>query len=95
MTDSNVFASFDTAFHRSIPEHAAVYPLPYEWTARWDLRRFGFHGLTVQYTVTRATELLHRMPRRLVVCHLGAGCSVTAVLDGQRTRAWASPPWKV
>jgi acetate kinase len=76
-------AAFDTAFHASLPDAAAVYPLAWEWTQRWDLRRFGFHGLSVQYAVQRATQLLDTQPRRLVVCHLGAGCSATAVLDGR------------
>jgi acetate kinase len=75
-------AAFDTAFHASLPEAAAVYPLPWEWTQRWELRRFGFHGLSVQYAVERASALLGSRPRRLVVCHLGAGCSATAVLEG-------------
>ena len=76
-------AAFDTAFHASLPAPAATYPLPWDWTNRWNLRRFGFHGLSVQYAVGRATELLGARPSRLVVCHLGAGCSATAVLDGQ------------
>jgi acetate kinase len=76
-------AAFDTAFHTSLPEAAAIYPLPWEWTERWGLRRFGFHGLSVQYALGRATELLGAQPARLVVCHLGAGCSITAVANGR------------
>lgn len=76
-------AAFDTAFHANMPEAAAVYPLPADWTARWGLRRFGFHGLSVAYAVSRTRDLLGRVPRRIVVCHLGAGCSITAVTDGQ------------
>lgn len=76
-------AAFDTTFHRDIPDPAAVYPIPWDWTTRWQLRRFGFHGLSVEYAVERTSELLGRMPYRLVVCHLGAGCSVTAVRDGR------------
>jgi acetate kinase len=76
-------AAFDTAFHATLPEAAAVYPLPQDWTRRWGLRRFGFHGLSVQFAVRRVRELLGTVPRRLVVCHLGAGCSVTAVADGR------------
>jgi acetate kinase len=76
-------ATFDTSFHASIPEPARVYPVPWEWTTRWDLRRFGFHGLSVAYAVERTRELLGNVPRRVVVCHLGAGCSITAVADGQ------------
>ena len=76
-------AAFDTAFHASLPQTAAIYPIPWEWTTRWELRRFGFHGLSVEYSVGRATELLGRVPPRLVVCHLGAGCSITAVAEGK------------
>jgi acetate kinase len=76
-------AAFDTAFHATIPDAAALYPLPWEWTRRWGLRRFGFHGLSVQYAIRRAAELLGRVPPRAVVCHLGSGCSVTAVADGR------------
>jgi acetate kinase len=76
-------AAFDTAFHATLPEAAATYALPGEWTRRWGLRRYGFHGLSVQYAVGRIAELLGRAPPRLVVCHLGAGCSVTAVADGR------------
>ena len=76
-------AAFDTAFHASLPDRAAIYPLPWDWSQRWELRRFGFHGLSVQYAVGRAAELLGSQPRRMVVCHLGAGCSATAVAAGQ------------
>ncbi|HEX8967254.1 MAG TPA: acetate/propionate family kinase [Chloroflexota bacterium] len=76
-------ATFDTAFHASMPDAAAIYPLPRAWTTRWGLRRFGFHGLSVAYAVGRAHELVGRLPRRLVVCHLGAGCSISAVADGR------------
>jgi len=75
-------AAFDTAFHHTIPPKAATYPLPRDWTDRWSLRRYGFHGLSVQYAVRRSRELLGDLPERLVVCHLGAGCSVTAVRGG-------------
>jgi acetate kinase len=76
-------AAFDTAFHSTISDESANYPLPWDWTQRWGLRRFGFHGLSVQYAVRRSGELQGAVPRRLVVCHLGAGCSVTAVADGR------------
>jgi acetate kinase len=70
-------AVFDTAFHATIPEEAAAYAVPERWRADWGIRRYGFHGLSVQW----AAEQVH-VPR-LVVCHLGGGCSVTAVLDGR------------
>lgn len=70
-------AVFDTAFHQTMPDEASTYALPARWRNDWDIRRFGFHGLSVQWA---AEEV--RVPR-LVVCHLGGGCSVTAVRDGR------------
>lgn len=70
-------AVFDTAFHRTIPPEASTYALPLRWRDDWGIRRFGFHGLSVQSAAERI-----RVPR-LVVCHLGGGCSVTAVRDGR------------
>jgi acetate kinase len=81
-------ACFDTAFHATLAPAAYVYPLPYAWYADWGLRRFGFHGLSVSWSVERAAALLERpvAELRLVVAHLGSGCSVTAV-DGGRSVA--------
>jgi acetate kinase len=78
-------AAFDTAFHASLPEEAFIYPLPWHWYADWGMRRFGFHGLSVEWAVGRAAELLGRPAEDLglVVAHLGSGCSVTAVAGGQ------------
>jgi acetate kinase len=76
-------AAFDTAFHATLSEAAAGYGLPFEWTERWGLRRFGFHGLSVAHAVERTTDLLGDPPSRLIVCHLGSGCSVTAVKGGR------------
>lgn len=77
-------ACFDTAFHATIPEAAATYGLPAEWRKRWDLRRFGFHGLSHAYVSRRAARLLGRSQQglRVVTCHLGAGASLAAVRDG-------------
>jgi acetate kinase len=68
-------AVFDTAFHSTIPEAAATYAIPKRWRAEWGIRRYGFHGIAVQSVVEQLDA------RRIVVCHLGGGCSVTAVLD--------------
>jgi acetate kinase len=76
-------ASFDTSFHAGLPDAAAGYALPYEWSERWGLRRFGFHGLSVAYSVRRAEAMLGRTPARMIVCHLGSGCSITAVAKGR------------
>jgi len=69
-------AVFDTAFHATMPEEAARYAVPEQWH-EWGIRRYGFHGLSVEWAASQV-----RVPR-LVVCHLGGGSSVTAVLDGR------------
>jgi acetate kinase len=76
-------AAFDTSFHRTLAPAAYVYPGPYAWRAR-DIRRYGFHGLSVAYCTERAAQLLGRDPagEHVIVAHLGGGCSVTAVRDG-------------
>lgn len=78
-------AVFDTAFHASIPEEAALYAVPARWRDEWGVRRYGFHGLSVSWCAERVPALLDRTAKglRLVVCHLGGGSSVTAVRDGR------------
>ena len=80
-------ACFDTAFHATMPAAATTYALPVQWRRRWDLRRFGFHGLSHSYASRRGAEMSSGGPRRpgplrTVTCHLGAGASLAAVLDG-------------
>jgi acetate kinase len=76
-------AVFDTSFHRTIPPEAAEYALPQRWREGWGVRRYGFHGLSVEWCAGRVPELLGRSVERLVVCHLGGGSSITAVVDGR------------
>ncbi len=76
------FACFDTVFHATMPEEATVYPLPEEY-ARRGVRRYGFHGLSCESIVRQMTADGAQMPRRMIIAHLGSGCSVTAVLDGR------------
>ncbi|MFO0930735.1 MAG: acetate/propionate family kinase, partial [Gemmataceae bacterium] len=80
-----VVAVFDTAFHRTIPEPAALYPLPLDLSRRLALRRYGFHGISHRYVSARTIARLGRGdgPTRIVTCHLGNGCSVCAVRDGR------------
>lgn len=78
-------AAFDTAFHRTLPDAASHYAVPLEWVERFGVRRYGFHGLSVAYAVERSRAIFGRLPRRLVVCHLGSGSSVTAIEDGRST----------
>jgi acetate kinase len=70
-------AVFDTAFHRTMPPAAATYAIPESWRNEWDVHRYGFHGISVQWVASQVDA------ERLVVCHLGGGCSVTAVRGGR------------
>jgi acetate kinase len=74
-------ACFDTAFHATLPAAAATYALPSAWRKRWDLRRYGFHGLSHAYASRRATAITGAA--RVITCHLGAGASLAAVGDGR------------
>jgi acetate kinase len=76
-------AVFDTGFHETMPEEASTYAIPARWREEFGVRRYGFHGLSVEWSVERASGLLGRTGLRIVICHLGGGCSVTAVADGR------------
>jgi len=77
-------ACFDTAFHATIPAAASTYALPASWRQRWGLRRYGFHGLSHAYAAQRAASLLGATGGlRVITCHLGAGASLAAVLNGR------------
>ena len=80
-----VVACFDTTFHTTIPVAASTYALPREWNRRWQLRRYGFHGLSHAWAASRATELVGRPVEELamVTCHLGGGASLCAVRGGR------------
>jgi len=75
-------ACFDTAFHATLSPEAATYALPREWRERWDLRRYGFHGLSHAYAARRAAALAGERAR-VVSCHLGAGASLCAIAAGR------------
>lgn len=83
--DARHVAVFDTAFHQSLPEEAFLYALPYEFYTHDGIRRYGFHGSSHRAVAARAAEWLDRSnaPSRVITCHLGAGCSTAAVLDGR------------
>jgi acetate kinase len=76
------YACFDTVFHQTMPEGATTYPIPIEYRER-GVRRYGFHGLSCESIVRQLrAETAMQFPRRMVIAHLGSGCSVTAVVDG-------------
>jgi len=73
-------AVFDTAFHATLPPAAYVYPGPYAWLGK-GIRRYGFHGISHQYTSRRSAEILGKdlASLRMITCHLGNGCSLAAI----------------
>jgi acetate kinase len=78
-------ACFDTAFHTTIPPVAYMYALPYELYEKYRVRRYGFHGTSHRYVARRAAELMGKDKHgvNLITCHLGNGCSITAVKNGK------------
>jgi acetate kinase len=76
-------AVFDTGFHNTLPDAAAIYPIPYNF-AEQGIRRYGFHGISHQYCANRAAEILGQdLPSlRIITCHLGNGCSLAAIKNG-------------
>jgi acetate kinase len=77
-------AVFDTSFFARLPARATHYAIPYEWVEKWGVRKIGFHGISNAYCTGRANELLGGDPTklRLIICHLGGGCSASAVVGG-------------
>ncbi|GGJ77767.1 acetate kinase [Streptomyces camponoticapitis] len=77
-------ACFDTVFHTGLPAAAREFAVPETWRGEFGVRRYGFHGLSYAWALARTAELLGRRPEslRIVIAHLGGGCSACAVRDG-------------
>ena len=77
-------AIFDTAFHQTMPKHAYIYALPYEWYEHYRVRRYGFHGTSHLYVSKRAAVLLGKHARdcNLITMHIGNGVSHCAIRNG-------------
>jgi len=78
-------AVFDTAFHQTIPDYAYIYGLPYSYYKKFGIRKYGFHGTSHEYVAQEAARILKKPLKRLkiITCHLGNGCSITAVDKGR------------
>ncbi len=78
-------AVFDTAFHQTMPDFAFTYAIPWELYEKDKIRRYGFHGTSHRYVAARAAKLLGKplADTNLITCHLGNGCSVTAIRGGK------------
>ena len=77
-------AAFDTAFHQTMPRRSYIYPIPYRYYEKYNIRKFGFHGISHKYVSRRAAEFLGKSLRELkmITCHLGAGGSICAIDHG-------------
>lgn len=85
MPNTPMVAVFDTAFHQTMPAKAYMYGLPYEYYEKYKVRRYGFHGTSHSFVSKRAAEIVG-VPydqTKTIVCHLGNGASVSAVLNGK------------
>lgn len=77
-------AVFDTAFHQTMPDYAYMYALPYDQYAKHGIRKYGFHGTSHFFVSNEARQMLDKKHNtRIIVCHLGNGSSVSAVLNGK------------
>jgi acetate kinase len=83
--DALQVAVFDTAYYASLPLEATLYALPYSWYEQWQIRRYGFHGISHEYCAGKAAALLERplSDLRMLTCHLGGGASITATAGGK------------
>ena len=75
-------ACFDTAFHQTMKEDRYTYAIPAEWTKKYGVRKYGFHGMSHKYIAERVMDLLDRDFANVIICHLGQGGSISAVRDG-------------
>jgi len=88
LPDLPMVAVFDTAFHQTMPQHAYMYGLPYEFYEKYGIRRYGFHGTSHRYVSEIAAQVLAQrgipaQQQRIITCHLGNGCSMAAVAGGK------------
>ena len=74
--------AFDTAFHQTIEEENYLYPVPYEWCEKYQVRKYGAHGTSHKYVAFRMNEILERYNTKLITCHIGNGASISAIKDG-------------
>ncbi len=85
MPGKPMVAVFDTAFHHTISKERYIYPVPYKYYEKYKMRKYGFHGTSHRYVSARVAELIGKKKEELktVVCHLGQGASLCAVLNGE------------
>lgn len=76
-------ASFDTSFHTTIPDVNAIYPIPYQWTKEYSIRKYGFHGISHNFIKNKVSEILGKDKVNVISMHIGSGASICAIKDGK------------
>ena len=77
-------AVFDTAFHQTMEPQDYIFPIPYELTEKYDIRRYGAHGTSHKYLAEKSAEYLKGLEnQRVISCHIGSGASITAIKNGK------------
>lgn len=79
--NATMVACFDTAFHQTMKESTYLYPVPYEWYIKYDVRKYGFHGLSHKFITEKLADILKKKPN-LIICHIGNGASISAIKEG-------------
>ena len=82
LPDAKQIAVYDTAFHHTIPKENFLYPVPLEWYEKYGIRKFGFHGISCNYITSEMEKILGKKVN-LIICHIGAGASVTAIKNSK------------
>lgn len=79
--NAKMVACFDTAFHQTMNEATYLYAVPYEWYIKYDVRKYGFHGLSHKFITEKMASILNKKPN-LIICHIGNGASISAIKEG-------------
>lgn len=79
--NAKMVACFDTAFHQTMKEATYLYAVPYEWYIKYDVRKYGFHGLSHKFITEKMASILKKKPN-LIICHIGNGASISAIQEG-------------
>lgn len=77
------FAVFDTSFYTTLPDKARVYAIPSILTHKYNIQRYGFHGISHSYVYEQACKILNKEIKKVITCHLGNGASITAIKNGK------------
>ncbi|WP_029512931.1 acetate/propionate family kinase [Mycoplasmopsis iners] len=83
MPEAILTASFDTSFHTTIPALNYTYPIPFEWTQKYNIKKYGFHGISHNFIAEKAEELLNKKNPNIISLHIGSGASICAIKDGK------------